>query len=85
MREDILPPHDHQSVGASTWNDTPGIWLPIDMAADSHSMGNLVADIPLEDSFDQYQSLINDPSWSLTGQDVADFAELRRHVLWINP
>ncbi|KAM5344696.1 hypothetical protein ACJ41O_010558 [Fusarium nematophilum] len=71
---------------ALMWNNIPDMWVhPMDSTSEGYSMGNLVADLPLEDSFDQYQSLLNDPDWVLTGQDVGDFAELRRHVLRLNP
>ncbi|RAH79123.1 hypothetical protein BO86DRAFT_402145 [Aspergillus japonicus CBS 114.51] len=68
---------------APMWNN--GMWLPVDVwENDTHGLGHLVADIPLQESFNQYQSLLNDPGWSITGQNVGDFAELRRHVLWLN-
>ncbi|KAL6353953.1 hypothetical protein LRP88_12948 [Fusarium phalaenopsidis] len=85
VRQDMIAPHEDQSWGTSMWNNHPAIWLPMDLASDGHTVGSLVADLPLEDSFHQYQSLFNDPNWSLTGQDVGDFAELRRHVFWLNP
>ncbi|EEU33481.1 uncharacterized protein NECHADRAFT_98443 [Fusarium vanettenii 77-13-4] len=85
MRQDMLPSHEGQSWGTSMWNNHPAMWLPMDLASDGHTVGSLVADLPLEDAFHQYQSLFNDPNWTLTGQDVGDFAELRRHVFWLNP
>lgn len=85
MRQDTSLAPAYEPWEASMWNNISGPWNPVDFADDSNSMGNLVADIPLGDSFDQYQSVLNDPDWALTGQDVGDFAELRRHVLWLNP
>ncbi|RTE70027.1 hypothetical protein BHE90_015583 [Fusarium euwallaceae] len=83
--QNILPTHEGQSWGTSMWNNNAAMFLPMDLASDEHPAGSLVADLPLEDSFQQYQLLFNDPNWTLTGQDVGDFAELRRHVFWLNP
>ncbi|RSL67364.1 hypothetical protein CEP53_003010 [Fusarium sp. AF-6] len=85
LRQNILSTHEGQSWGTSMWNNNAAMFLPMDLASDGHTAGSLVADLPLEDSFHQYQSLFNDPNWTLTGQDVGDFAELRRHVFWLNP
>ncbi|KAH6981286.1 hypothetical protein BKA56DRAFT_586995 [Ilyonectria sp. MPI-CAGE-AT-0026] len=79
---------EHQSVPWDTdmWNSISDIWLPpVDAnAAESAHMGNLLVDPPIEDYYNHYQSLLNDPDWALTGQDVGDFAELRKHVLRLN-
>ncbi|KAM0418656.1 hypothetical protein ACHAPT_012459 [Fusarium lateritium] len=63
----------------------PPVWDMSDAWLHSVDLNGELEDLPLGDSFDQYQSLLNDPDWSLTGQDVGDFAELRRHVLRLNP
>ncbi|RMJ09572.1 hypothetical protein CDV36_010812 [Fusarium kuroshium] len=63
----------------------PPMWDMSDQWLHSMDLNGELEDLPLGDSFDQYQSLLNDPDWSLTGQDVGDFAELRRHVLRLNP
>lgn len=70
-----------QAWVTSMWNNMPDRWASTDAIGEDLSMCDLVAGIPLDDSFDQHQSLLNDPDWTLTGQDVADFAELRRHLL----
>lgn len=70
-----------QAWATSIWNNMPGTGASTDSIGEDFSMCDLVAGIPLDDSFDQYQSVLNDPDWTLTGQDVADFAELRRHLL----
>ncbi|KAF4999856.1 hypothetical protein FDECE_11387 [Fusarium decemcellulare] len=67
----------------SSW-DSP-IWNNPDMWPRSMDLTGELADLPLGDSFDQYQALFNDPDWALTGQDVGDFAELRKHLLRLNP
>lgn len=80
--DDSLLTPNYQTLGASTWNDVAvNDWLPMEGFGTGNSIGDLVADIPLGDSFDQYQSLLNDPNWVLTGQDISDFAELRRHLM----
>lgn len=83
-----VPVVEHQSVpwDADMWNSISDIWLPpVDAnAAESSHMGNLLVDPPIEDYYNHYQSLLNDPDWALTGQDVGDFAELRKHVLRLN-
>jgi hypothetical protein len=33
---------------------------------------------PIEDSYEQ--SLLSDPDWALTGEDMLDFAELGRYL-----
>lgn len=79
---------EHQSVPWDTdmWNSISDIWLPpVDAnATESAHVGNLLVDPPVEDYYNHYQSLLNDPDWVLTGQDVGDFAELRKHVLRLN-
>ncbi|KAJ3544894.1 hypothetical protein NM208_g2788 [Fusarium decemcellulare] len=67
----------------SSW-DTP-MWNNPDTWPHSMDLTGELADLPLGDSFDQYQALFNDPDWALTGQDVGDFAELRKHLLRLNP
>lgn len=70
-----------QASATSMWENMLGTWASTDSIGEDFSMCDLVAGIPLDDSFDQYQSVLNDPDWTLTGQDVADFTELRRHLL----
>lgn len=85
MCQDMLPLHEDRPWGTSMWNNNAVMWFPMDLASDGHTAGSLVADLPLEDSFHQYKSFFKDLNWTLTGQDVGDFAELRRHVFWLNP
>ncbi|KAF7547906.1 hypothetical protein G7Z17_g7401 [Cylindrodendrum hubeiense] len=83
-----VPMTEYQSVPWDTgmWNSISDIWLPpVDAAAGENAhVGNLLVDPPIEDYYNHYQSLLNDPDWALTGQDVGDFAELRKHVLRFN-
>ncbi|KAF4472492.1 fungal specific transcription factor domain-containing [Fusarium albosuccineum] len=67
----------------SSWDTL--MWNNPDMWPHSMNLTGELADLPLGDSFDQYQALFNDPDWALTGQDVGDFAELRKHLLRLNP
>ncbi|KAI8661190.1 Zn(2)-C6 fungal-type domain-containing protein [Fusarium keratoplasticum] len=62
----------------------PPVWDMSDQWLHSVDLNGELEDLPLGDSFDQYQSLLNDPDWSLTGQDVGDFAELRRYIQRLN-
>ncbi|KAI8715046.1 Zn(2)-C6 fungal-type domain-containing protein [Fusarium sp. LHS14.1] len=62
----------------------PPVWDVSDQWLHSVDSNGELEDLPLGDSFDQYQSLLNDPDWSLTGQDVGDFAELRRYIQRLN-
>ncbi|KAI8662195.1 Fungal-trans domain-containing protein [Fusarium sp. Ph1] len=71
------PPHEYPS-----WY--PPVWDMSDQWLHSVDLNGELEDLPLGDSFDQYQSLLNDPDWSLTGQDVGDFAELRRYIQRLN-
>lgn len=83
-----VPIAEYQSAPWDTdmWNSISDIWLPpVDGAAgENANVGNFVTDPLVEDYYNHYQSLLNDPDWALTGQDVGDFAELRRHVLRLN-
>ncbi|RSL64790.1 hypothetical protein CEP54_004590 [Fusarium duplospermum] len=89
------PNTEHQGSDATTVHSQPStheypswyppVWDMSDQWIHSMDLNGELEDLPLGDSFDQYQSLLNDPDWSLTGQDVGDFAELRRHVLRLNP
>lgn len=71
------PPHEYPP-----WY--PPVWDVSDQWLHSVDLNGELEDLPLGDSFDQYQSLLNDPDWSLTGQDVGDFAELRRYIQRLN-
>ncbi|KAH6887600.1 hypothetical protein B0T10DRAFT_530032 [Thelonectria olida] len=67
------------------WNGISEIQaVPLGIADPSRPSGNFVTGFPIEEYYGHYQSLLNDPEWTLTGQDVRDFAELQRHVLGSN-
>ncbi|KAH7161526.1 hypothetical protein EDB81DRAFT_784957 [Dactylonectria macrodidyma] len=88
VQTDAMPVADYQNAHWDTdmWNSISDIWLPPAEVASGENghVGSFLADPPIEDYYNHYQSLLNNPDWSLTGQDVGDFAELRKHVLRFN-
>ncbi|KAH7151734.1 hypothetical protein B0J13DRAFT_247363 [Dactylonectria estremocensis] len=89
VQTDAVPVAEYHNTHWDTdmWNSISDIWLPpVEAAAagENGHVGNFLADPPIEDYYNHYQSLLNNPDWTLTGQDVGDFAELRKHVLRFN-
>lgn len=67
---------DDSAIVADLWNDISHLYFP-PRAYD----GDPVTDLSMDEYYSYCYSLQNDPWWTLTGQDVGDFAELGRQIV----
>ncbi|KAH7267784.1 uncharacterized protein BKA55DRAFT_671583 [Fusarium redolens] len=66
----------------SNLNEMSQVWIPSAVNTGTVPSDNLIPmDIPLDEYYSYFQSLLDNSDWYLTGQDVEDLAEFGRHVV----
>jgi proline utilization trans-activator len=66
----------------SNLNEMSQVWIPSAVNTGTVPSDDLIPmDIPLDEYYSYFQSLLDNSDWYLTGQDVEDLAEFGRHVV----
>ncbi|CAG9936364.1 unnamed protein product [Clonostachys rosea f. rosea IK726] len=62
-------------------NEMSPVWIPPSANIGIVPSDNLIPiDMPMDEYFAHFQSLLDNPDWYLTGRDVGDLAEFGRHI-----
>ncbi|OAA60354.1 Transcription factor [Niveomyces insectorum RCEF 264] len=76
------PPQEQQQRHPQIMPDrSADTWPTFDPAPTAHNINDVViADLPIEAYYDYWNSLSNNQDWSLTGENISDFAEFGRYM-----
>ncbi|CAM1506198.1 Fc.00g058390.m01.CDS01 [Cosmosporella sp. VM-42] len=74
-------PIERNVLDTDLWDNFSHIWLPpSENRAEDSNHDISISDMPQDEYYKYYYSLYNNLEWSLTGEDIGDFAELGRHL-----
>ncbi|KAK7217776.1 hypothetical protein V2G26_005779 [Clonostachys chloroleuca] len=63
-------------------NEMSQVWIPSSANIGTVPSDDLIPiDMPMDEYFAHFQSLLDSPDWYLTGRDVGDLAEFGRHIV----
>ncbi|CAG9985013.1 unnamed protein product [Clonostachys byssicola] len=73
---------DTEQDASNAANELSPVWIPSSANMGTVPSDDLIPiDMPMDEYFAHFQSLLDNPDWYLTGRDVGDLAEFGRHIV----